>query len=225
MCYTTKLSPSVFRPVSLRYTTLRGHTPTMLLTTSTRDGIDSSPVMMARRRLDRDIIQSRCSAPFKRVTINSVIEKGSKDPKTKEDTFRKHRFRRRRSKVEYSPSLCEYSLPKYSLYGSASTCDPPEIGTRDAELPTAATTDPNTATSCVASTVKRSTTSTATQRKVPFSHVRMKAHSKQLLYLFTTIATLFHFLQQTIHKSGEFPKCQISIIGTPRVQFNEIVCN
>ena len=53
---------------------------------------------------------------------------------------------------------------------------PPEIATRDAELPTAATTDPSTATSCVASTVKRST-STATRRKVPFSQVRMKAHT------------------------------------------------
>ena len=72
MYYTTKLSPSVFRPVSLRYTTMRGHTPMMLLTTSTRDGIDSSPVMMARRRLVRDIIQSRCSAPFSRLTRNSV---------------------------------------------------------------------------------------------------------------------------------------------------------
>ena len=75
MYYTTRLSPSVLRPVSLSYTTMRGHTPTMLLMTSTRDGIDISPVMMARRRLDRDIIQSRCSAPFRRVTINSVIER------------------------------------------------------------------------------------------------------------------------------------------------------
>ena len=177
MYYTTKLSPSLFRPVSLRYTTMRGHTPTMLLTTSTRDGIDSSPVMMARRRLDRDIIQSRCSAPFRRVTINSVIEKGSKDPKMEEDTFCKHRFRRRRSKMGYSTSLCEYPLPKYSLYVSASTYDPPDNATRDAELPTAATTDPSTATSCGASSVKRSTTSTVTRRKVPFSQVRMKAHS------------------------------------------------
>ena len=177
MYYTTKLSPSVFRPVSLRYTAMRGHTPTMLLSTSTRDGIDSSPVMMGRRRLDRDIIQSRCSAPFRRVTINSVLEEGSKDPKTEEDTFCKHRFRRRRSEMGYSTSLCEHPLPKYSLYVSASTCDPPEIATRDAELPTAATTDPSTATSCVASTVKRSTTSIATRPKVPFSHVRMKAHS------------------------------------------------
>ena len=177
MFYTTKLSPSLFRPVSLRYTTMRGHTPTMLLTTSTRDGIDSSPVMMARRRVDRVIIQSRCSASFRRVTINSVIEKGSKYPKTEEDTFCKHRFRRRRSKMGYSTSLCEYPLPKYSPYVSASTCDPPEIATRDAELPIAATTDPSTATSCVASIVKWSTTSTAIRRKVPFSHVRMKAHS------------------------------------------------
>ena len=177
MYYTTKLSPSVFRPVSLRYTTMRGHTPTMLLRTSTRDGIDSSPAMIARRRLDRDIIQSRRSAPFSRVTINSVIEKGSKDPKTEEDTFCRHRFRRRRPKIGYSTNLCEYPLPKYSLYVSGSTCDPPEIATRDAELRTAATTDPSTVASCVASTVKRSTTSTATRRKVPFSHVRTKAHS------------------------------------------------
>ena len=156
---------------------MRGHNPTMLLTTSTRDGIDSSPVMMARRRLDREIIQSRCSAPFRRVTINSVIERGSNDPKTEDDTFCKHRFRRRRSKMGYSTSLCEYPLPKYSLYVSANTCDPPEIATRDAEIPAADTTDPSTATSWVASTVKRSTTSTATRRKVPFSHVLMKAHS------------------------------------------------
>ena len=120
---------------------MRGHTPTMLLTTSTRDGIDSSPVMMARRKPVREIIQSRCSTPFSRVTMNSVIEKGSKDPKKEDDTFCKHRFRKRRSKMGYSTSLCEYPLPKYSLYGSASTCDPPEIATRDAEPPTADKTD------------------------------------------------------------------------------------
>ena len=177
MYYTTRLSPSVFLPVSLRYATMRGHTPMMLLTTSTRDGIDSSPVIVARRRLDRDIIQSRCSAPFRCVTINSVIEKGSKNPKTEDDTFCKHRFRRRRSKMGYSTSLCEYPLPKYSLYESAHTCDPPEIATRDAELPTADTTEPSTDKSWVASITKRSTTSTATRRKVPFSHVLMKAHS------------------------------------------------
>ena len=177
MSYTTKLSPSVLRPVSLRYTTMRGHTPTMMLPTSTRDGIDSSPVMMARQRLDRDIIQSRCSAPFRRVTINSFIEKGSKDTKSEDDTFSEHRFKRRRSKMGYSTSLCEYPLPKYSLYVSPNTCDPPETATRDAEPPTADTTDPSTDSSCVASTAKRPGTLTATQRKVPFSQVRTKAHN------------------------------------------------
>ena len=123
---------------------MRGHTPTMLLTTSTNDGIDSSPVMMARRRLERDIIQSLCSAPFRRVTKNSVIEKGSKDPKTEEETFSKHRFKRRRSEMGYFTSLCVYPFPKYSPYVSADTCDPPETATRDAEPPTADTTDPST---------------------------------------------------------------------------------
>ena len=131
---------------------MRGHTPTMLLTTSTSDGIDSSPVIMARRGLERDIIQSRCSAPFRRMTINSVIERGSEDPKTEEETFCKHRFKRRRSKMGYSTSLCVYPLPTYSPYVSANTCDPPETATRDAEPPTADTTDPSTDSSCVAST-------------------------------------------------------------------------
>ena len=149
----------------------------MLLMTSTSDGINSSPVMMARRRLGRDIIQSRCSAHFRRVTINSVIEKGSQEPKTEEETFCKHRFKRRKSKMGYSTSFCVYPLPRYSPYVSANTCDPPETATRDAEPPTAATTDPSTAYSCVASMTKRSVTFTATRRKVPFSHVRMKAHN------------------------------------------------
>ena len=173
--YNTKLSPSVLLPVPLRYTTMRRHTPTTLLTTSTSDGIDSSPVMMAGRRLERDIIQSRCSASFNRVTINSVIEKGSKDPKTEENTFCGHRFRRRRSKTGYSNCLWLYPLPRYSPYVSVNTCYPPETATRDAEPPTASTTDPGTDNSCVASTGKKSVTVTATRRKVPFSHVRMKA--------------------------------------------------
>ena len=150
---------------------MRGNTPTtMLLTTSTSDGIDSSPVMMARRRLERDIIQSRCSASFRRVTINSVIERGSEDPKTEEKTFCKHRFKRRRSNMRYSTSFCVYPLRRYSPYVSANTCDPPETATRDAEPPTTDTTDPSTDSSCVASTAKRSGTFTAIRRKVPLSH-------------------------------------------------------
>ena len=156
---------------------MRGHTPTMMLTTSTSDGIDSSPVMMARRRLERDIIQSRCSAPYRRVTKISVKEKGCKDLKTEEETFCKHCSKRLRPRMEYSTSLCVYPFPKYSLYVSANTCDPPETATWDAEPPTADTTDPSTNSSCVASTAKRSVTFTATRRKAPFSHVRMKAHN------------------------------------------------
>ena len=156
---------------------MRGHTPTMLLTTSTSEGINSSPVLMERRRLERDIIQSRCSAPFRRVTTSFVIEKGSKDPKTEEETCCKQRFKRRRSIMGYSTSLCVYPFPTYSPYVSANTCDPPETATRDAEPPTAATADPSTANSCVASMAKRSVTFTATRRKVPFAHVRIKAHN------------------------------------------------
>ena len=39
------------------------------------------------------------------------------------------------------------------------------------------------------------------------------------------IAIRIHFLQQTVYKSGEFPGGQTAIIGTPRVQFDEIVLN
>ena len=114
---------------------------------------------------------------FRRVTINSAIEKGSKDPKTEDDTFCKHCFRRRRSKMGYSTSLCVYPFPRSSPYVSANTCDTPETVTRDAEPPTADTTDLSTDSSCVTSTAKRSVTFTATRRKVPFSHVRMKAQN------------------------------------------------
>ena len=121
---------------------------------------------------NRDALHS-----FWRVAINSVIEKRSRDPKTEEETFCKHRFKGRRSKMGYSTRLCVYLLPIYSPYVSANTCDPLETATRDAERPTSATTDPSTANSSVASMAKRSVTVTATRRKVPFSHVRMKAHN------------------------------------------------
>ena len=81
---TTRLSPSSFRPVSLRYDTIKGHTPTMFATTSTRPGMDSSLVMMALRKAGREAIQSRVFAPFRRFTINSVSENGSRLPKTEE---------------------------------------------------------------------------------------------------------------------------------------------
>ena len=89
--HTTRLSPLSFFPVSLRYETISGHTPMMLLTTSRRPGRERSPVSMARRRDCLDCIQSRCSAPFSLTTMNSVIEKGSNVPNTTDLTGRQHK--------------------------------------------------------------------------------------------------------------------------------------
>ena len=79
---TTRLSPLLFRPVSLRKATINGHTPTILATTSRSSGIARRPVKMAFFSAGREAIQSRLSAPFSLLTINSVIEYGSKVPKT-----------------------------------------------------------------------------------------------------------------------------------------------
>ena len=58
------------------------------------------------------------------------------------------------------------------------------------------------------------------------SKARMiREHVRLPLFNDWQIHTVFHFLQQTIHKWGALPKCQIAIIGTPRVQFSEVVCN
>ena len=59
----------------------------MLLTTSKRPERERSPVSMALRRDCLDCIQSRCSAPFNRATMNSVIEKGAKVPKITDAAF------------------------------------------------------------------------------------------------------------------------------------------
>ena len=53
----------------------------MLLTTSRRPGRERSPVSIALRTDCLNCIQSRCSAPFNRATMNSVIEKGPKSQK------------------------------------------------------------------------------------------------------------------------------------------------
>ena len=132
--------------------------------------------MMARRRPERDIIQSRWSVPFKRVIIISVFrEEIQRSKKTGEGTFCRHRFRRRKSNIGYSTSLWLYLLPKYSPKVSANTCKSPETATGDVGPPTAATTDPSTDKLCLASLKKRSVTATATRRKVSSSHVRTKA--------------------------------------------------
>ena len=59
----------------------------MLLTISTRPGRERSPASMAMRGDCLDCIQSRCSAPFNRVTMNSVIEKEFEVTKTTDAVF------------------------------------------------------------------------------------------------------------------------------------------
>ena len=85
--HTTRLSPSSFRPVSLRNATIKGHTPTILAATSTSSGIARLLVKMAFFSAGREAIQSRLSAPFNRFTMNSVMEYGSRVPKTLDAVF------------------------------------------------------------------------------------------------------------------------------------------
>ena len=77
----------------------KNKTPIMLLTTSTSPGRERSPVSIALRRDCLDCIESRCSAPLRRVTMNSVIEKGSSVPNTVEAVFCTQRLSNLTSKV------------------------------------------------------------------------------------------------------------------------------
>ena len=73
--------------------------PIMLLTTSTSPGRERSTVSIALRKNGLDCIQSQCSAPLSRVTMNSVIEKGSSIPITVEAVFCRQRLSSLTSKV------------------------------------------------------------------------------------------------------------------------------
>ena len=77
-------------PVSLRFKNMNGQTPTILATTSTSESILSLFVMLLQRRLDRNVIQSRCSLPSKLVTVNSVTENRSMLLSTDDATFWRH---------------------------------------------------------------------------------------------------------------------------------------
>ena len=70
----------VFASRLVKKETIKGQTPMMLATTSTRCGILKSLVRMAFFRAGREDIQSRVSAPFNRLTINAVIASPSKLP-------------------------------------------------------------------------------------------------------------------------------------------------
>ena len=85
--HTTRLSPLSFRPVSFRNATIKGHTPTILATTSTSSGIARLLVKMAFFSTGREASQSRLSAPFNLFTMNSVMEYGSRVPKTLDAVF------------------------------------------------------------------------------------------------------------------------------------------
>ena len=94
---TTTLSPSSLLPVSFKKETIKGHTPMMLATTSTRWGILKSLVRMTFSRAGPEDIQSRDSAPFSRLTMNSVLASPSKLPNTLETVRCKHLLNTRRS--------------------------------------------------------------------------------------------------------------------------------
>ena len=127
--YTKKLSPSVFLQVSSKCDMMSGQWPTMLATTLISDGLCSSVVMMGWQRLDRDIIQLRCSAPSKRDTENLFMEKGLKLPNTDDYTSLRHLYSRCKSKIGKSESLSLYQLPRYSTYVSVILSGPPEMAT------------------------------------------------------------------------------------------------
>ena len=94
---TKRLSPSSLHHVSFKEETIKGHTPMMLA--STRWGIHKSLVKMAFLRARREDIQSRVSALFSQLTINSVMANPSKLLNTVEAVHCKQRLNERRSKL------------------------------------------------------------------------------------------------------------------------------
>ena len=173
--FTTRPAPSSLRPVSFRYDTIKGHSPTMFATTSTRPGIERSFVMMALRSAGREAIQSRVSAPFNRFTTTSVRESGSRLPNTDEAVRWRQRFNSRRWNVEYSKSFDWYPLPRWLAKASASTCRPPCNDTSAVSGPTASRILPKTVASNVVLGLNRFSTATQTRRNMDLSHVRTMA--------------------------------------------------
>ena len=167
-----KTNPSSLWPVSFKYDTISGHTPTMFAITSTRPGMERSFVIMALRNAGRDAIHSLVSAPFRRFTTNSVMENGSRLPNTDAAVHWRQRFKTRRSKMVYSTSFERYPLPKNFPKTSASTCGPPCRDTKDVSGPAASTIFAKNVPSRVVLALNRLNTATQTRRKVDLSHVR-----------------------------------------------------
>ena len=80
--HTKTLPPSCFGPVSFRFETIKGQSPTKLAPTSTSSCITRLLLMMAFFLAGRKAIQSQLSACFNLLTLNSVMENGSGVPKT-----------------------------------------------------------------------------------------------------------------------------------------------
>ena len=154
--------------------TIRGWTPTKFPAASTREGIECSTDTTARLKACLDAMQFLCSAPFSLTTMYSVIENGSKLPKTTEAHYWRHTFSSCRSKMGCSNSFSRYPLPANSTYVSRSTSDPPTRERSDTEETTTLKSCSRTAASRLDSPLYLLSTSTHTQRSVSSSHVRTK---------------------------------------------------
>ena len=169
---TTRLSPSSFRPVSLRNDTINGQTPTMFATTSTSPGIDKSWVMMALRKAGRAAIQSLVSAPFRRFTRNSVSENGSRLPKTDQAVRWRQTLQKPQINVGYSINFAWYPLPKYLQTPRPAREDLHEVTQQQRQGQQHPRILPKMVASKVVLALNRLRTATHTRRNVDISHVR-----------------------------------------------------
>ena len=170
--HTTRLSPSSFRPVSFRNATIKGHTPTILATTSTSSGIARLLVKIAFFSAGREAIQSRLSAPFNLFTMNSVMEYGSRVPKTLDAVFWRQRLKRRKSNSGYSINFCWYPLTKKFTYASTRAWGPLCTDITRTSGPIASMIRPSATTSSLTFPLNRSSTATHTRRNWLLSQQR-----------------------------------------------------
>ena len=117
----------------------------MLATTSTRWGIPMSLVKMAFLRARREDMQSRVSAPFSRLTMNSVMASPFQLPNTLEVVHSKQCLKKRRSKFRKSFSFWRYPLPRYLQKAYTSMVAPQLIDITDTSGPIASTIRSNSA--------------------------------------------------------------------------------
>ena len=80
---------------------------------------------MTLLRTGREYIQSRDSAPFSQLTINSTIEKAFKLPEPLEALSCRHRLNKRRSNTGSSISFWRYPMLRKLLNATARTCETP----------------------------------------------------------------------------------------------------